>query len=50
MNKAFSLLLLIFAGPLFVDLMKSCDHGAVLIAGLLWILLILTAYVVKLRR
>ena len=50
MNKAFSLLLLVFAGPLFADLLKNCDHGALLIAGLFWMFLILTGYVVKLKR
>ena len=50
MNKGFSLLLLIFAGSLFADFLTSCDHGVLLIAGLFWMLLILTGYVVKLKR
>ena len=50
MNKAFSLLLLVFAGSLFADFLRNCDHGVVLIAGFMWILLILTGYIVKLKR
>lgn len=50
MNKGFSLLLLIIAGSLFADFLRSCSQTVLLIAGLSWMFLILTGYVAKLKR